>query len=95
MNKMWKLSFNKKSAGDIASAVFFVAGILVMVGNGLGFQVASDQVDSWASAIIMMASALGLSRNTTGTSSSQVSNVSSVDASKVIKNGGKASEDAK
>lgn len=93
--KKWKLSFNRSSAADIASAVFFVAGVLVMVGNGLGFQVASDQVDSWASAIIMVLSALGFSRNTTGTSSPQVSNVSSTDASQAPEKGANPSEDAK
>ena len=91
----WKLSFNRSSAADIASAVFFVAGVLVMVGNGLGFQVASDQVDSWASAIIMVLSALGFSRNTTGTSVSGKTNVTSGDASQATEKGVKPSEDAK
>lgn len=76
--KKWKLSFNRKSLGDLVSVVFFFASILVQVGNGLGLQVAGDQVDAWASAILVILSALGLMRNThTGTSTPQTANVSS------------------
>lgn len=74
----WKLSFNRKSLGDLVSVVFFFASILVQVGNGLGVQVASNQVDAWTSAILVILSALGLMKNThTGTSSLKETNVSS------------------
>lgn len=83
--KKIKLSFNKKSKADILSAVFIAAGILVVVGNGLGFTVSSDQIDSWAAVILQVLGGLGLVRNTsTGTSSTQQANVSSEDVSDAI-----------
>lgn len=85
MSKKFKLSFNKKSATDILSVVFVLAGVLVVVGNGLGFTVSSDQIDSWAAVILQIVGGLGLTRNTaTGTSSPQKANVSSDDVLKVL-----------
>lgn len=90
MSKKFKLSFNKKSATDILSVVFVLAGVLVVVGNGLGFTVSSDQIDSWAAVILQVVGGLGLTRNTsTGTSSTQKVNVSSDDALKVLDLGSK------
>ncbi|HIW71062.1 MAG TPA: hypothetical protein H9875_00395 [Candidatus Levilactobacillus faecigallinarum] len=78
MNKYWKLSFNRKSVGDLVSVVFFFASVLVQVGSGVGVQVASDQVNSWASVILAVLSGIGFMRNThTGTSSPKETNVSS------------------
>ncbi|MEN2368492.1 phage holin, LLH family [Levilactobacillus brevis] len=85
MSNKFKLSFNKRSATDILSVVFVLAGVLVVVGNGLGFTVSSDQIDSWAAIILQIVGGLGLARNTsTGTSSPQKVNVSSDDALKVL-----------
>lgn len=85
MSKKFKLSFNKKSATDVLSVVFVLAGVLVVVGNGLGFTVSSDQIDSWAAVILQVVGGLGLTRNTSATSPvSQKVNVSSNDALKVI-----------
>lgn len=81
----FKLSFNKRSKADILSVFFVTAGILVVVGNGLGFTVSSDQIDSWAAVILQIIGALGLTRNTsTGTSSPQLVSVSSEDVSNAI-----------
>lgn len=80
-----KLSFNKKSKADIVSAIFVAAGILVVVGNGLGFTVSSDQIDSWAAVILQILGGLGLARNTnTGTSQSQTANVSAESVSNTL-----------
>lgn len=80
-----KLSFNKNSKADILSVFFVATGILVVVGNGLGFTVSSNQIDSWAAVILQVLGGLGLVRNTsTGTSQSQQVNVSSENASNTI-----------
>lgn len=80
-----KLSFNAKSKADIVSAIFVAAGILVVVGNGLGFTVSSDQIDSWAAVILQILGGLGLVRNTsTGTPQSRTANVSPTDASNTL-----------
>lgn len=80
-----KLSFNKNSKGDLLAVVFFVAGVLVLVGNGLGYTISNEQVSSWAAVILQILAGLGLVRNTsTGTSQSQQANVSSEDVSNAI-----------
>lgn len=91
--KKWKLSFNKESKGDLAAAVFFCAGVLVLVGNGLGFQVAGDQIDAWAAVILQVAGGFGFMRNTsTGSSEPQQTNASSVDVSKGLDLGHKLAD---
>lgn len=84
MNKI-KLSFNKKSKGDLLAVVFFVAGILVLVGNGLGYTISNEQVSSWVGLIFQVLGGLGFMRDTTtGTSQPQSTNVSSEDVSNAI-----------
>jgi len=80
-----KLSFNKNSKGDLIAVVFFVAGVLVLVGNGLGYTISNEQVSSWAGLILQILGGFGFMRNTsTGTSKSRTANVSSEDGSNAI-----------
>lgn len=83
--KKIKLSFNKKSKGDLLAVVFFVAGVLVLVGNGLGYTVSGDKIDTWAALILQILGGAGFMRNTsTDTSPSNQVNVSSKDVSEAI-----------
>ena len=83
--KKIKLSFNKNSKGDLLAVVFFVAGVLVLVGNGLGYTVSGDKIDTWAALILQILGGAGFMRNTsTGTSAPQSANVSSKDVSEAI-----------
>lgn len=93
MSKKFKLSFNKESKADMLSAFFVAAGILVIVGNGLGYTVSSDQIDAWAAVILQIIGGLGLARNTsTSSSEPQRANVSSVDVSKGLDLGHKLAD---
>jgi len=83
--KKIKLSFNKNSKGDLLAVVFFVASVLVLVGNGLGYTISNEQVSTWAALVLQVLGGLGLVRNTsTGASSTQQANVSSEDVSDAI-----------
>lgn len=84
MNKI-KLSFNKKSKGDILSVIAVGAGVIVTVLSSMGVTISTDEISSISSLILYVGGGLGLMRNTsTGTSQSQGANVSSMDASKTF-----------
>lgn len=83
--KKIKLSFNKNSKGDLLAVVFFVAGVLVLIGNGLGYTISNEQVSSWAGLILQILGGLGFMRNTsTGTSSTQQTNAGSERVSQAL-----------
>lgn len=66
--KNLKLSFNKKSAGDIASSIFIIASGIVMLGTAFGLKVPGDvnaSINAWVSVLTLIAGSGGLLRNTT------------------------------
>lgn len=86
--KKFRLSFNKKSAVDIISAVLILAVVALGFANYFGLNITSDQVESLIKSVGLILGFFGLSLNTsTGTSQFADVNVSSESMSQAFKFG--------
>ena len=86
--KKFKLSFNKHSTIDILSAVLILAIVVLGFLNYFGLNITSNQVEDLIKSVGLIFGFFGLFLNTsTGTSSSQMVNVSSESVQEALKLG--------